>query len=75
MAPAASASHRRTASVVKLARLIRAACPGLQKSPQPGLHLAHATLQQRQVPGVPERRYRRERRETPDRLHAGGVRQ
>jgi hypothetical protein len=34
-----------------------------------------AILQQRQVPGVPERRYRRERREAPDGLHAGDVRQ
>jgi hypothetical protein len=43
----------RTASIVKLAGLIRAACPGLQKTRQPGLHLAYAMLQQRQVPGVP----------------------
>jgi hypothetical protein len=55
----------RTASIVELAGLIRAACPGLQKTRQPGLHLAYAMLQQRQVPGVPERRYRRKRRETP----------
>jgi hypothetical protein len=37
-----------------------------------GLHLAYAMLQQRPVPGVPERLYRRERRTTPNRLHAGG---
>src|SRR5258707_866054 len=60
------------AGVVKLAGLIRAAGPGLRKTRQSGLHLASAMLQQREVAAVPERRYRRERRETPDRLHAGG---
>jgi hypothetical protein len=38
------------ASVVKLAGLIRAACPGLQKTPQPGLRLAYVPSQ---APGVP----------------------
>jgi hypothetical protein len=50
VAPAASASHRRAASVVKLAGS-SAACPGLQKPLNPGC--ASPTFQQRQVPGVP----------------------
>ena len=51
MASAASASHRRAATVVKLAGLFRAACPGYRKPLHQGC--ASPTFQQRQVPGVP----------------------
>jgi hypothetical protein len=65
----------RTASIVKQAGLIHAACPGLQKTRQPGLHLAYAMLQQRQVPGVPSGVIVVSDGNTPVASMLGGVRQ
>lgn len=51
MAPAASASHRRPANVVKLAGSLALPVRGYRKPLNPGC--ASPTFQQRQVPGVP----------------------